>query len=278
MIAKDSDKDDPLDAERLAALFRGGYLKAVHQSQTLERSLLKQHVSFYHDRVRERVRQGNQLMALLRRHGVFVSSSDLSSPEDRESLVERLPKSSLLRNDVRRLFSAYEFLRIQEGEIHCELIEQARQYEVVRRFTQVPGLGWIRAVTFFVYIDTPHRFQGKSSLWRYSGIGLERRRSGSGPTRVQLVSRGHRRLKNILIGAAKTAIASINNPFATSMFTGGRKKVCLHRQRVAMSREVLPRRSGVSGNPVVNMILNRSVETVRWPKTRRAPLSTRPGD
>ena len=50
-IARDGDKDDPLDARKLADLYRGGYLKAVHQSRSLGRSLLKQQVSLYHDRV-----------------------------------------------------------------------------------------------------------------------------------------------------------------------------------------------------------------------------------
>ncbi len=50
-IARDGDKDDPIDARKLADLYRGGYLKAVHQPGSLQRSLLKQHVSLYHDRV-----------------------------------------------------------------------------------------------------------------------------------------------------------------------------------------------------------------------------------
>lgn len=51
-IARDGDKDDAIDALKLAELYRGGYLKPVHQPQSLERSLLKQQVSLYHDRVR----------------------------------------------------------------------------------------------------------------------------------------------------------------------------------------------------------------------------------
>lgn len=214
LIAKDSDKDDPIDAAKLADLFRGGYLKRVHQSNTLERSLLKQHVSFYHDRVRDRVRLGNQVLALLRRHGVFASASALVDDEHRASLIPQLPDSALLRSDVRRLFGTYEFLLTQEAEIRQDLIREARRHDVVRRFTALPGMGWIRAVTFFVYADTPHRFPSKSALWRYCGIGLERRHSGNGRTQVRLMPRGHRKLKNVLIGAAKSAIASDDNVFA----------------------------------------------------------------
>ncbi|MBI1916970.1 MAG: transposase [Planctomycetes bacterium] len=69
LIAKDSDKDDPIDAEKLAQLLRGGYLKAVHHPQSLERAVFKQLVLLYHDRVRQQVREANRVMAYLRRHG-----------------------------------------------------------------------------------------------------------------------------------------------------------------------------------------------------------------
>jgi transposase len=214
LIAKDSDKDDPLDAERLAHLYRGGYLKPVHQAESLERSLLKQHVSFYHDRVRERVRQGNQLTAQFRRHGCFPKSEELLDPDERQKWLRSLPASKLLRGDLGLLLDAYDLLLAQEEQIRSQLIRAARWEEPVRRFLAMPGFSWIRAATFYVYIDTPHRFRGKSALWRYCGIGLERRHSGQGPMRTRLCDRGNRRLKNVLLGAALSAITRADNPFA----------------------------------------------------------------
>jgi transposase len=214
LIAKDGDKDDPIDAEKLAQLFRGGYLKEVHQSGTLERSLLKQHVGFYHDRVRERVRQGHQLVALLRRHGVFASIDDVADPEQRKVLWRRLPTSKLLRDDLHLLLEVYETLLSQEDQIRQELVRLARREEPVRRFVDVPGIAWIRALTFYVYVDTPRRFEHKSALWRYCGIGLVRKHSGSGRTKTALDCRGHRRLKDVVLGAAKSASSQANNPFA----------------------------------------------------------------
>jgi len=214
LIAKDSDKDDPLDAEKLAQLYRGGYLKGVHQAGTLERSLLKQHVGFYHDRVRERVRQGNQLVAQLRRHGVFVKVADLLDAQERRAAWSRLPPNRILHADLDRLLQVYDVLLRQEMEIHQDLLRGARREEPVRRFAELPGIGWIRAVTFYVYLDTPWRFQSKSALWRYCGIGLKRRHSGSGPMNSRLDHAGHRRLKDVLLGAAKSAAASADSPFA----------------------------------------------------------------
>ena len=213
-IAKESDMDDPLDAEKLAQLLRGGYLKEVHQASSLDRTLLKQHVGFYHDRVRERVRQGHQFMALLRRHGVFAAIGQVVDPEERRRLWRKLPQRQSLFTNLEFVLQIYQQMHQQEEMLRGQLIRLARREEPVRRFEELPGIGWIRAVTFYVFIDTPFRFTSKSALWRYCGIGLERRHSGDGPVRVKLAKPGNRRLKNILLGAAKSAVVSGGNPFA----------------------------------------------------------------
>jgi transposase len=213
-IAREGDKDDPLDARKLADLYRGGYLKAVHHPDSLKRSILKQQVSLYHDRVRERVRQGNQLVALWRRHGVFVSAARLQDDAEWTRELARLPDSKPLRRGIELVRETYLMLIRQEESLRGELIGQARNFEPVRRFTALPGVGWIRGVTFFAYVDTPHRFASKACLWRYANIGLERRHSGRGPTQTRLSAQGNRRLKDVLIGAAQSAIWSGENPFA----------------------------------------------------------------
>jgi transposase len=138
---------------------------------------------------------------------------DLGEEEERARWLRKLPKSALLQDPIKRLLESYDLACDHEQQTRAQLIRAARREEPVRRFCAVPGFAWIRAVTFYVYVDTPERFAKKSALWRYCGIGLERRHSGSGPTRTQLCIRGNRRLKNVLIGAAKTAIEGHDNPF-----------------------------------------------------------------
>lgn len=213
-VAKEGDKDDAIDAKRLAQLLRGGFLKEVHQVDSVDRALLKLHVAFYHDRVRERVRQGNQLTALLRRQGVFTSITNVLDPEQRQQLWKKLPRRKVLHKDLDLVLEVYELLLQQEEEIRARLIQLGRKEPPIRRFLEVPGVGPIRAATFYAYIDTPDRFRCKSALWRYCGLGLERRHSGSGPQRVRLSKRGSRPLKSVLIGAARTAIAQSGGPFA----------------------------------------------------------------
>jgi transposase len=214
LIANDGDKDDPLDAEKLSQLFRGGYIKEVHQPQTLDRAVLKQHVSFYHDHVRDRVRLGHQIVAQLRRHGVIARIKQLADNDERERILKQLPRRQVLRQDFDLLWERYLLLLKQEDQLRDDLIRLAQKEPQVKRFTALPGIGWVRAITFWVYIDTPERFRKRSALWRYCGIGLERRRSGDGPTRIRVTKGGNRHLKDLLLGAAKSAIAAGDNPFA----------------------------------------------------------------
>jgi transposase len=213
LIAKEGDKDDPVDAEKLAQLFRGGYLKQVHQSGSLERSLLKQQVSFYHDRVRDRVRQGHEIVAQLRRHGIFTTISKVEDETQRTVLWKKLPKDKVLKRNLELLLEGYELYCTQEDEIRQQLLLAARREEPVRRFAEVPGFAWIRAVTFYVFVDTPWRFRSPEALWRYCGIGLKRRHSGKGKVQTLRDEGGNRRLKDVLLGAARTA-AMGDNAFA----------------------------------------------------------------
>jgi transposase len=213
LVAKDSDKDDAIDAEKLAHLFRGGYLKKVHQAEELDRALFKQHVGLYHDRVRRRVSEANVIMAQLRRHGVFVRESRFGDGDGRRGLLARLPESGALRANLELLWQGYDRLLEQEDQMRRRLVQLARKYEPLRRFVEVPGVAWVRAATFFAYVDTPARFSSKSALWRYTGIGLERSHSGQGPVRVQVAQYAHRLLRGVLLGAAATAIRLPENPF-----------------------------------------------------------------
>jgi transposase len=214
LIAQDGDKDDPLDAEKLAHLFLGGYVQAVHHSDCSERALLKQHVALYHDRVRHRVSEGLRIASLLRRYGVFVREKHFVAAADRAALLARLPKSRLLANDVRLLWKGYDVAVAQEACLRRRLVELAQGEEVVRRFVELPGIAWVRAATLFVWLDTPWRFRSKSALWKYLGIGLERRRSGTACERLRVPCAVNRQLKSTILGAAKSAAAQGDNPFA----------------------------------------------------------------
>jgi len=214
LIAQEGDKDDDLDAKKLAQLLRGGYVKAVHQVETLERALFKQQVSLYHHRVRQRVREALRISSLFRQHGVMIRERAIVASADRTALVARLPEATRLRDMIPLLWVSYDALVEQEDQWRRRLIAVAQTEEVVQRFEAVPGFSWIRAATFYAYLDTPWRFRSKAALWKYLGIGLERRRSGNGPEHLGVPLQAHRLLKGTILGAALSAVTSGNNPFA----------------------------------------------------------------
>ena len=214
LIAQDGDKDDPLDAAKLAQLYRGGYVKAVHHGDSLERAIFKQHVGLYHDAVRQRVREALRISSLLRRHGVFVREKAFRAAEDRKALLGRLPLSPTLAADLRLLWKGYDVMATAEDKMRRHLVELAKEVEVIRRFVAVPGIAWVRAATWYVWLDTPWRFRSKSALWKYLGIGLERRHSGKGREQLGVPAMVNRALKSTILGAAKSAAAQGDNPFA----------------------------------------------------------------
>ena len=216
LIAKESDKDDPIDVEKLGHLYRGGYIRPVHHGDSLERAIFKRHVALYHDRVRNRVRQANRILAQARGYGVFIREVDLAHKDRRAKWLQELPGHQVIRDDFRLLLEGYDLSATHVQRMRRILVRAAHKHEPIRRFAQLPGVKAIRASTFYAYLDTPWRFRNKSALWKYMGIGLERRHSGSGPELVfvpppVVVSRP---LKSMILGAAKSAIAQGNNPFA----------------------------------------------------------------
>lgn len=231
-IAKDSDKDDPIDAEKLAQLLRGKYLSEVHHPESLERAVFKQHVGLYHRVVGLRVREANRLMAQLRRWGIIVRESAFRDEGARAALLPALSEEPELRAQIDTLLALYDASRTQELALRRRLVSRARREEVLRRWSELPGISWIRGATFLAYLDTPWRFKSKSALWRYMGVGLERRESGrrprraedtassleptrqGGKSRLRLSQRANRHLKDSILGAARSAIAAGDNPFA----------------------------------------------------------------
>jgi transposase len=216
LIAKGGDKDDPIDAGKLADLFIGGYLKPVHHTADLQREAFKQLVGLYHERVGHRVMQANKVIGRLRRWGIVVREAGFDDAAERDKLLERLPskaEAASVRLGIELLLDGYDEAVRQETKLRRQLTKEAKSYEPVVRFTALPGVAWVRAATFFAYLDTPWRFLTKQALWKYMGIGLVRKTSGDGPVYLGVDPSANRMLKSMILGAAESAIMQKENPF-----------------------------------------------------------------
>jgi len=217
LIAKDGDKDDPIDAAKLADLFIGGFLRKVHHPESLAREVAKQTAGLYHERVEQRVRCVNKVLGHLRGWGVVVREKDLAEGPPRQAVLAALgsgPEAAVVRGHVDLLLGSYDEACRQEEVLRREVRKLAKAEEQVGRWQALPGIGPIRGLTLLVYLDTPWRFKSKAALWKYLGIGLVRSHSGEGQEYLHVEHHVHRVLKGTILGAAESAILQGDNVFA----------------------------------------------------------------
>jgi transposase len=217
LISSDGDKDDRIDAAKLARLLSGGFLRPVYHSDDLPRVTLKRWVALYHDRVRDATRAINKIRGCCRLYGERVPRRALHNPA-----AQRAWRASLdpdLGEQIDVLWLSYAANGQQVRLARRQLAIRAKAYEIIAFWSVLPGIGPIRATTLLAYLDTPWRFQRKSQLWKYCGVGLERCASGRDrhgrdrPARLRLPWPTHGRLKNVVLGATLSAIRSRDNPF-----------------------------------------------------------------
>ncbi len=202
-VAKDGDKDDPIDAQKLNDLYRGGFLKAVHQQDSSEKAAIKQVIGMYHDRVAHRVGEGNRLLALGKRWGVLLKRSTLQEVDARQALQTCLAQAGVperIQMLAGELWEGLELALRQEQALYAQLCAMVKKDKVMSRVAELPGYGPIRSATLISYLDTPWRFKSKSALWKYVGIGLHREKSGQDLDVVGVEQACNRLLRDVVIG------------------------------------------------------------------------------
>jgi transposase len=212
-IAGDEKIDDQAAARKLAELLRGGLLKPVHHSQSPERQTFKELVQAYHDHSKQIARYKNKLKAKFRRRGIPCGGSAVYGERDREAWLAKLPDEGT-QVQGQLLWDTLDHLQAQQQFLRRKLASLGKQFVQLARFQKLPGVGLIRAATFFAFVDTPQRFATKGKLWTYCGLGIAKARSGETCGPQHLTYFGNRVLKDTLKGAAQSAIHAADNPFA----------------------------------------------------------------
>lgn len=218
LIDSDGDKDDKIDAAKLACLLRGSYLRSVYHSDDECRAELKHWVSLYHDRVRDAVRNINKIRACCRMHGIAIARIVVRKASARDKWLADT-SNRILAKQLELLWLGYDATRQQVTMARRRLSMLSRKYNIIKLWSQLPGIGLIRSITLFAYLDTPWRFKKKNKLWKYCGVGLIRITSGTDkrgrpkPARLQLPWAVNRTLKNAILGAVSSVINHKNNLF-----------------------------------------------------------------
>lgn len=218
LISDDGDKCDPVDARDLAELLENNSVRKIHHSVDQNHIILKQWLNLYHDRVQNKVRQHHKITSQARKHGIQIPATAMKNRDKRNEWFSKLTNHALLEQ-LQIIFDSFDTAVSEVAQIQIKIETLSQAFPIIKKWLKLPGIGIIRAITFYAHIETPWRFESKSKLAKYCGIGLERCQSGSDkkgkpkPARLKMPQRCNRPLKDALMGAAKTIAMKGNNIF-----------------------------------------------------------------
>jgi transposase len=170
-IGRAGQKNDAIDASKLAQLARGGYIKEIHHPIG-HRRRFRELVMVYHDTVKSQTRIKNKLKAKFRQNGIKCSGETVYSVKYREEWQKRLPQDKVVQVMVEGLWQQLDQVHEVQEELLGHIRKQSRQYAEIKRLQHIPGIGTVHAATISAIVETPHRFANKKKLWMYAGLGL----------------------------------------------------------------------------------------------------------
>jgi len=238
-ISKAKQKNDSVDATKIAQLARGGYIKEIYHPLN-DRRRFKELVFAYHDTVKSQTRIKNKIKACFRREGIKCSGATVYSEKYRTEWKKTLPNNKIVHLIIDELWIQLDQLHSAKEKLKRNIRTHARKYPEIKRFMIVPGIGLIHAATISAILETPHRFANKKKVWMYAGIGLAERGSGDKIYSRQLTREFNRPLKNAIKKATEAAIHSNNNSFMRQYLRLTLKQgVPSHKAKLTVARSLL---------------------------------------
>jgi len=237
-IGSSGKKDDPIDAEKLAQLARGGYIKEIHHPVGQHRRF-RELMTAYHDTCRGVTRIKNKIKAKFIQNGIQCTGETVYLKEYREKWRQRLPQDPSLLVVIDNLWLQLDQAQRAEEAILSAAKAQAKQHPEIKLLDGIPGVGFINAATISAILETPHRFADKRKVWSYAGLAVEKRASGGKPYSEKLTKEYNRLLKYTAKQAAQAALKA-DNPFRRAYLEMTLiKGIAQHRAELTIARDIL---------------------------------------
>jgi transposase len=262
-IGRAGQKNDEIDATKLAQLARGGYIKEVHHPIG-HRRRFRELVMSYHDTVKSQTRIKNKLKAKFRQNGIKCSGETVYAAKYRKEWQKRLPEDTVVQVMVEGLWQQLDQVREVQEELLRHIRKQSRQYAEIKRLKHIPGIGTVHAATISAIVETPHRFANKKKLWMYAGLALAEKASGEKVYSRSLTRNYNRLLKNALKQATEAAIIARDNQFRRQYLRlTVEKGIPSHRAKLTVARSILATIYGIwkSGEDYDSTIDKRKIES-----------------
>ena len=175
-LLKAGNKNDRIDARKLADLLRSGLLSPVYHGENGVRTL-KELARSYLTLTRDATRVMNRLKALYRSWAIPCAGQKVYAPRYRSEWLGKIAEAGVRRR-AEFYYQQLDALQTLRQQVRRDLLGEGRKHSAMKLLRQIPSIGPIRAVLLIALMQTPHRFRTKRQLWAYCGLALKTSTSG----------------------------------------------------------------------------------------------------
>jgi transposase len=168
---KEGNKNDNIDARRLAELLRLNHLSAVYHGEHGLRTL-KELVRSYLTITKDLGRVMTRVKALYRSWAIPCTGKQVYAPQHRAEWLGKIREPGVRRR-AEFYYQQLDALRTLRQQVRRELLAESKKHAAWKQLYQIPSIGPIRAAVLLGILQTPHRFRTKRQLWTFGGLGLE---------------------------------------------------------------------------------------------------------
>jgi len=166
-LLKDGNKNDRVDARKLAELLRTNQVKPVFHGEHGTRAL-KELGRSYLTLTKDMTRVMNRIKSVYRSWAIPCAGTSVYSRRHRGEWLAKLVEPGV-RIRAEHLYQQLDSLEPVRLEARRQLLLESQKHAAVKLLRQIPSIGPIRATL---------RFRTKRQLWAYSGFAVEVHDSG----------------------------------------------------------------------------------------------------
>lgn len=174
-LLQSGNKNDRVDAKKLAELLRNGSLRAVYHGDNGVRTL-KELVRNYDCLVSDTTRVMLRLKAIFRGRAIACGGHDIYRSDRRGPWLAKLPEPGA-RQRAKFLYAQLAALKPLRHEAKLVMVKEARRQPAYPWLMSVPWLGSVSVAQLLAVVGTPYRFRSKRQFWTYVGLAVVTRTS-----------------------------------------------------------------------------------------------------
>jgi transposase len=169
-LLQSGNKNDRVDAQKLAELLRNGSLRAVYHGDNGVRTL-KELVRTYDCLVSDTTRVMNRLKAIYRGRAIACGGHDIYRQDRREQWLAKLPERGA-KQRAGFLYRQLAAMKPLRHEAKRAMVKEARRQAAYPWLLSVPKLGSVSVAQLMAVVGTPYRFRSKRQFWTYVGLAV----------------------------------------------------------------------------------------------------------